>query len=99
MNTSPTPQHRSHGSASGQPVVGILLVHGLNGSRRDMDELTAVLQSRGMMAENMLLPGHGTHVRDMMLLGWSEWTQAVRQELQQLKQRCDIVFLIGHSLG
>jgi carboxylesterase len=99
MNTLPTPPHHSHAPAAGQPVVGVLLVHGLNGSRRDMAELTALLQSRGMIAENMLLPGHGTNVRDMMLLGWPEWTQAVRQELNQLKQRCDIVFLIGHSLG
>src|SRR5437660_3281911 len=99
MGTFPTPQSQSHVSTPGQPVVGVLLVHGLNGSRRDMAELTELLQSRGMIAENMLLPGHGTNVRDMMQLGWSEWAQAVRQELRQLKQRCDMVFLIGHSLG
>ncbi len=99
VNTSPTPQHQSRISAREQPIIGVLLVHGLNGSRRDMAELTAVLQSHGMIAENMLLPGHGTNVRDMLSLGWPEWTQAVHRELQQLKQRCDIVFLIGHSLG
>jgi carboxylesterase len=99
MNIPPIPQHHSHVSATGQPVVGALLVHGLNGSRHDMAELTAMLRSRGMIAENMLLPGHGTNVRDMMQLGWSEWVQAVHQELHQLKQRCDVVFLIGHSLG
>ncbi|HZT98494.1 MAG TPA: alpha/beta fold hydrolase, partial [Ktedonobacteraceae bacterium] len=99
VNTSPTPQHQSRISAREQPIIGVLLVHGLNGSRRDMAELTAVLQSHGMIAENMLLPGHGTNVRDMLSLGWPEWAQAVHRELQQLKQRCDIVFLIGHSLG
>src|SRR5437764_12916767 len=98
MNTPPTPQHHSHVSATGQPVVGVLLVHGLNGSRRDMAELTAVLRSRGRIAENMLLTGHGTKVRNMMQLGWSDWMQAVHQELHQIKQRCDVVFLLGHSI-
>jgi carboxylesterase len=99
MNTSSTPQRQSHSSTGDQPVIGVLLVHGLNGSRHDMAELAAVLRSHGMIAENMLLPGHGTRVRDMLPLGWPEWEQAVRHELKQLKQRCDVVFLIGHSLG
>ena len=73
MNTPPAPQHQGYVSAAEQPVVGTLLVHGLNGSRRDLAELTAMLQSRGMIAENMLLPGHGTNVRDMMPLGWPVW--------------------------
>src|SRR5579884_3145868 len=49
VNTSPTPQHQSRISAREQPIIGVLLVHGLNGSRRDMAELTAVLQSHGMI--------------------------------------------------
>lgn len=82
-----------------QPVVGILLVHGLNGSTRDMQELAEFFYAQGMVTENILLPGHGTHVRDMLALGWPEWAQAVLHEVRALKQRCDIVFLIGHSLG
>src|SRR5579859_3772922 len=82
-----------------QPRVGILLVHGLNGSRRDMEEVAELVEQRGMTAENMLLPGHGTDVRDMLPLGWSDWSRAVRAELQRLKRACDLVFLIGHSLG
>lgn len=82
-----------------KPVVGILLVHGLNGSTHDMDDLAELFYAQGMVTENILLPGHGTHVRDMLALGWPEWTQAVLQEVRALKQRCDVVFLIGHSLG
>ena len=94
-----TTQHASHTSTEGQPKVGVLLVHGLNGSRRDMEELAAFLAVHGMLTENILLPGHGTHVRDMLPLGWPEWSQAVRKELHALQKRCDLVFLIGHSLG
>ena len=81
------------------PRVGVLLVHGLNGSKRDMEELTAAFVEQGMLAENILLPGHGSHVREMLSLGWTEWAKAVSDELRALKQRCDVVFLVGHSLG
>ncbi len=99
MTTSEMPQNISTSNMSKQPVIGILLVHGLNGSRRDMTELEEFLQAHGMVTHNMLLPGHGTHVRELMSLGWSDWAKAVRQELMALKQRCDVVFLVGHSLG
>ncbi|HZR41494.1 MAG TPA: alpha/beta fold hydrolase [Ktedonobacteraceae bacterium] len=85
--------------AEREPVVGVLLVHGLNGNRGDMEELAVLLASHGMITENMLLPGHGSHVRDMLLIGWAEWSRAVRDELRGLKERCDKVFLVGHSLG
>ncbi len=81
------------------PVVGVLLVHGLNGSRSDMAELEMVLQDHGYLTNNMLLPGHGTRVRDLMSSGWDDWAAAVRKEVLALKARCDQVFLVGHSLG
>ena|SRR5579863_4541437 len=82
-----------------QPVVGVLLVHGLNATRKDLAELEGLLQKRGMITNNMLLPGHGGPIREMLSIGWQEWADAVHQELQLLKQRCDVVFLVGHSLG
>lgn len=81
------------------PKIGVLLVHGLNGSKRDMEELAEMFYAEGMITENITLPGHGTHVRDMLALGWPEWAAAVLEEVRVLKQRCDVVFLIGHSLG
>lgn len=81
------------------PVIGVLLVHGLNGSRSDFTEMETLLRSRGMVVVNILLPGHGANVRDLLSMGWEDWTRAVREELQALKQECDVVFLVGHSLG
>jgi carboxylesterase len=82
-----------------RPVVGVLLVHGLNGDRSDMAELEAVLQEHGWLTNNMLLPGHGSKVRDLMAVGWDDWAAAVRKELVAMKARCDRVFVVGHSLG
>jgi carboxylesterase len=81
------------------PRVGVLLVHGLNGSTYDMEELAAHLAAHGMVTENMLLPGHGTSIRDMLPIGWAEWANAVQHEYRALRERCDLVFVIGHSLG
>ena len=81
------------------PVIGVLLVHGLNGDRSDFSEMEQFLQARGMIAVNMLLPGHGGRVRDLLESSWEDWARAVRAELQRLKQECDVVFLVGHSLG
>ncbi len=98
MTTSQT-QHGSPDPAS-KPVIGVLLVHGFNGTQDDMIELEQHLREHGMLAVNMLLPGHGMdHVRELMTLGWDDWAQAVSNELRVLKARCDQVFLVGHSLG
>jgi carboxylesterase len=82
-----------------RPVVGVLLVHGLNGSTSDMAELQEILQAHSMVAKNMLLPGHGSKVKDLFSVGWEDWAQAVRGELNLLKEQCEVVFLVGHSLG
>jgi carboxylesterase len=89
--------HKPH--TSKQPIIGVLLVHGFNGSRNDMAGLEAFLQERGIVAENMVLPGHGGHVRELLPLGWQDWSDAVLEELRALKRQCDVVFLVGHSLG
>ena len=94
----PTSQPTSEQNTS-KPVIGVLLVHGFNGSKHDLAEMEMILQRRGMITHNMVLPGHGTHVRDMLAVGWKDWAAAVRLELNALRQRCDVVFLVGHSLG
>src|SRR5215831_16453238 len=81
------------------PVIGVLLVHGLNGSTTDMAELQEIFQVHNIVTKNMLLPGHGSKVRDMFSVGWDDWACAVRDELNLLKEQCEGVFLIGHSLG
>jgi carboxylesterase len=78
---------------------GALLVHGLNGSLYDMEELTGFLASYGIVTLNALLPGHGSRARDRRPVDWSECSHAIRRELQKLKQWCEHVFLIGHSSG
>jgi carboxylesterase len=81
------------------PATGVLFVHGYNGKRHDMVELTEAAIACGMIVRNMVLPGHEGPAHDMLPFGWSDWADAVHKELKLLKTQCDRVFLVGHSLG
>lgn len=81
------------------PTAGVLLIHGLNGSLQDMAEVEVILRKSNFATHNLLLPGHGSHVREMLTLGWPEWSAAVREAFQAMKQQHKRVFLVGHSLG
>jgi carboxylesterase len=97
MYTPEKPHIQSNPSK--ESSIGVLLIHGLNGHKEDMAEMETYLQEKGMITTNMLLPGHGVPVSEMASLGWEDWADAVRNELNLLKQRCDYVFPVGHSLG
>lgn len=99
MATSQPARDQQPTPTPAKPVIGVLLVHGLNGSQKDFAEMETLFLAQGMVVVNMLLPGHGSKVKEMLSTGWSEWSQAVYDELHALKQRCDVVFLVGHSLG
>jgi len=79
--------------------VGCLLVHGFNGGAYDMQELAAYLEARGVVTNNMLLPGHGTHVWAMGTVTWKDWVAGVLAGYDAVWARARRVVLIGHSLG
>ena len=99
MATSQPAREQQPAFTPARPRIGVLLVHGLNGSQKDFAEMEAQLIERDMVVVNMLLPGHGSKIKEMLNSGWEDWSQAVHEELCALKQRCDVVFLIGHSMG
>ncbi len=97
MTTQPTAQDSKQQGAS--PGAGVLLIHGLNGALSDMAEIEEMLRKDHFATHNLLLPGHGTRVRDMLSLGWPEWAAAVREQFRVMQQNYGRVFLVGHSLG
>ena len=97
MTTQSTLQSEEHQAEAAR--AGVLLIHGLNGSLWDMAEIEQSLRRQRFATRNMLLPGHGSQVRDMLPLGWPEWAAAVRKEFRALKERHERVFVVGHSLG
>lgn len=79
--------------------IGVLLVHGFTGSPASMRPWGEFLHSKGYTVRVPLLPGHGTQPEDLNKVKWQEWPAKVEFELSQLKKSCDVVFLIGLSMG
>jgi carboxylesterase len=84
---------------SASSKVGVLLIHGLKGSLRDLHEFEIALSKHNLVTRNILLPGHGGQMRELILHGWLEWAAAAHEEFRLLRQQCEHIFLIGHSLG
>ncbi|HEY7975117.1 MAG TPA: alpha/beta fold hydrolase [Ktedonobacterales bacterium] len=87
------------GAASGAALGVCILIHGINGSPEDMDELGKALVAQGFEARNLLLPGHGTTLHDFARYGWDEWKLAVARVADEALATRQPVFVIGHSLG
>jgi carboxylesterase len=76
-----------------------LLMHGFNGEPVDMWELEGRLRELDYAPKNLLLPGHGTSMRDFAAHGWSDWLGHVRDETRWALARGERVVLVGHSMG
>lgn len=79
--------------------VGVLLVHGFTGSPASMRPWGEFLHSKGFTVRVPLLPGHGTHPENLNKVKWQEWPAKVEFELSELRKSCDVVFLVGLSMG
>jgi carboxylesterase len=79
--------------------LGVLLIHGFTGAPPEMRLLGDFLHSRGMTVAAPLLPGHGTSVEEMNRSRWRDWTGCVQQALADLRDRCELVFVGGLSMG
>lgn len=79
--------------------VGVLLVHGFTGSPASMRPWGEFLHSNGYTVRVPLLPGHGTHPENLNKVKWQEWPAKVEFELSELRKSCDVIFLVGLSMG
>lgn len=79
--------------------VGILLAHGLTATCAEVRPLAKRLHSAGFTVSAPLLPGHGTHPRDLNHVKWQDWAQTGEEAYQQLKASCQRVFVGGESMG
>jgi carboxylesterase len=78
---------------------GCLLVHGFTGTPQEMEGLGAYLSERGVSVHCPLLPGHGTRDRDLNMVTWRAWADAVDAGYQTVAGRCGKVFVAGLSMG
>jgi carboxylesterase len=79
--------------------VGMLLIHGFTGAPPEMRLLGDYLHGQGLTISGPLLPGHGTQPEDMNRFSWQDWVAHVDEALDELRARCQAVYVGGLSLG
>lgn len=77
----------------------VLLTHGFTGSAGHMRPLGDYLNAQGFTVRGILLPGHGTDLKDMHATGWREWLGAELTAVRELKEKYRYVSVAGLSMG
>jgi carboxylesterase len=78
---------------------GALVIHGYTGNPSSMRELAEAFAAAGFHVEMPRLPGHGTHVDDMLPTRWPDYVAEVERAYQALAARADKVVVAGLSMG
>ncbi len=80
-------------------AAGALVLHGFTGNPQALRPVAEALAAAGFTVELPLLPGHGTHVEDMLETGWKDWSGAAAEAFAGLEKRCDELVVVGLSAG
>jgi carboxylesterase len=92
------PEDRRAYSIDAGPV-GCLMLHGFMGSPTSSMPLAAYLAERQISMRCPLLPGHGELPNKLYKVPYQAWIDEAEEALAVLRQRCDEIFLMGHSMG
>ena len=87
----------SHVATDGAP--GALCIHGFTGNPGSMRGVAEAFAAAGFHVELPMLPGHGTHMDDMLPTGWPDWTAAAEAAFQRLASRTSRIVVSGLSMG
>ncbi|MFP4635866.1 MAG: alpha/beta hydrolase [Nitriliruptoraceae bacterium] len=77
----------------------VIVVHGFTANPVGTRPLGQRLAAEGYSVEVPLLPGHGTHHRDLGHTRYADWYATVEHLVDDLGERCEQVVLVGHSMG
>lgn len=79
--------------------VGVLVLHGFTGSPQTMRPVADALVDAGFSVELPRLPGHGTHVEEMLQTAFDDWSSHVEAVYADVAARVDRVVVVGLSMG
>lgn len=85
-------------SVAGGPV-GVLVLHGFTGNPSSVRGLAEAFAEAGYTVEMPRLPGHGTHIDDMLDTTWADWSAHAEATLEELETRTEQVVVAGLSMG
>jgi carboxylesterase len=76
-----------------------LLVHGFPGTPAEMRPLGTVLKNAGWTVHGLMLPGLGADIENLDKCTARDWSEAVKQAIEELKQHHSLILLVGYSVG
>jgi carboxylesterase len=77
----------------------VLVLHGFTGNPLGLRGLAEAFAAAGFAVELPRLPGHGTHVDDMIETRWDDWRAEAERGYERLTSRCETVVVAGLSMG
>ncbi len=78
---------------------GVLLIHGFTGNPAELLLLGQYLQFKNYTVLGLRLAGHGTDEKDLLRTTCDDWFNSVLDGLAILKNCCEKISVIGHSMG
>ena len=79
--------------------VGAVLCHGLTGMPGSLRDWGSALAAAGLTVRIPRLPGHGTRWQDANHVSWLDWYGELERTFDEVRGRCDRVFVMGLSMG
>ncbi|HRJ57863.1 MAG TPA: alpha/beta hydrolase [Anaerolineales bacterium] len=79
--------------------VGVFLSHGYTATTAEVRLFAKRLHEKGYSVGGPLLAGHGSRPEDLNRVTWQDWVESGEKVYEQLKSRCEHVFLCGESMG
>jgi carboxylesterase len=95
MPVLPGAEPFSHAGTS----TGVLLCHGFTGSPHSLRAWAQYLADAGLSVSLPRLPGHGTIWQEMARTRWEDWYAEVNRAFEEMRGRCDQIFVMGLSMG
>ena len=102
FNTADKPRENKsvlYPSSSGRGQTGVLLIHSVGGSPRELKTVAAGLADRGYTVSCCQLAGHGGSEEDLLASHWTDWFASAEQTLVELEKQCNVVVAGGLSGG
>ncbi|PSC05557.1 alpha/beta hydrolase [Alsobacter soli] len=79
--------------------VAVLLIHGLTGTPSEVKSVAKAIARKGYTVHGVQLAGHCGTEADLLRTGWRDWSRSVERAFDRLRERHEIVFVGGLSMG
>ncbi|MDR1488969.1 MAG: alpha/beta fold hydrolase [Desulfovibrio sp.] len=79
--------------------IGVLLLHGLTGTPREMLSVGARLHKYGFTVFCPVLAGHCGSEEDLLATTWRDWADSAEQAFFHFREQADVIFVGGLSAG